>query len=184
MYFLLSNFSTLTWANSECTKHIWTQVKTRQTLRFLKHFCCFYHQPVKSQKCSPESLLWCPAAASAGGWAFTTEPELWGTALEVVLLWLQHPLHLHKPMIPFPYFKYVSWFMWLFPQTVLLFCLSTSLLDHIGPSVSIECLHNCWGEQDTPLTISPFLSPYSEVYGINLLCNEIQDCLTKAVWKQ
>lgn len=167
-------------------KHVRTQVKTTQTLKLVKNFCCFYHQSVKSQKCSPQSLLWGPAAASADEGAFATEPELQGMALEVVLLWLQNPLHLHKSMVPFPCFKYISWFKWLFPQTLFWFCLSATLLNPLIPSISIECLHKCWGEQDTPLTIPPSLCPYfpGGKYGINLLCSEIQDWLIKAVWKK
>lgn len=76
---------------------------------------------------------------------FATEPQLQGMPLEVVL-WLQNPLHLHISMIPLPYFKYVSWFMWIFPKTVFIFCLSATLPNHLGPSISTEYLHKCCGE--------------------------------------
>lgn len=131
---------------------------TGQTLRLLKNSFCFYYQSVKSQKCSLQPLLWGSAAASAGGGAFAIKPELRGMAVEEVLLRLQNSLHLNKSIIPFPCFKNVSQVMWLFPQTVFLFCLSATLPNHLEPSISIECLHKCWGEQDT-LAIPPSLCP-------------------------
>lgn len=131
-------------------KPVWTQVKTRQTWSLVKNFCCFYHQSVKSQKCSPQSLMWGTAAASADGGAFATEPELRGLSLEVVLLWLQNPLHLHKCMTPFLCFKCVSWFMWLFPQAVFWFCLSATLLNPLGLQTALNAHTNAEVNNTSP----------------------------------